>query len=214
MSFGTFNRCKASYLELLMQLVLGYMEDLLILDVNFKLRKFVFFVSVSWLESGAFDFTSVVSCLAYFLWKALKWAVLARYLAELLTERQKLSPFMLVLPHSYRLLNQGEFLFLMEINFFPNLLYDGLKSTTSVGSNNFMPYKPFTMLPHSCVCFSILYVIFSIPTLTLVNDKPVLPHQLLLSWWKIWDVQMSFIRRELDNIFQWDASSMTICLVS
>lgn len=132
MSFGTFNGCKASFLDSLMQLVLGYMEDLLILDVNFKLRKFVFFVSVGWLESGAFDFTSVVSCLAYFLWKALKWAVLARYLAELLTERQKLSPFMLVLPHSYRLLNQGEFLFLMEINFFLNLLYDGLKSTTSV----------------------------------------------------------------------------------
>ncbi|CAL9147409.1 KH domain-containing protein At5g56140 isoform X1 [Musa acuminata AAA Group] len=29
-----------------------------------------------------------------------------KYLTELLTERQKLSPFMLVLPHSYRLLNQ------------------------------------------------------------------------------------------------------------
>ncbi|KAF8391718.1 hypothetical protein HHK36_024027 [Tetracentron sinense] len=32
-----------------------------------------------------------------------------KYLTELLAERHKLSPFMPVLPHSYRLLNQGEF---------------------------------------------------------------------------------------------------------
>ena len=31
-----------------------------------------------------------------------------RYLTELLGERHKLSPFMAVLPHSYRLLNQGQ----------------------------------------------------------------------------------------------------------
>lgn len=30
-----------------------------------------------------------------------------RYLSELLGERQKISPFMAVLPHCYRLLNQG-----------------------------------------------------------------------------------------------------------
>ncbi|KAK9269489.1 hypothetical protein L1049_001264 [Liquidambar formosana] len=33
-----------------------------------------------------------------------------KYLSELLAERQKLSPFMPVLPHSYRLLNQAEIL--------------------------------------------------------------------------------------------------------
>lgn len=32
-----------------------------------------------------------------------------RYLTELLAERNKLGPFMAVLPNSYRLLNQGEF---------------------------------------------------------------------------------------------------------
>ncbi|GFY99242.1 RNA-binding KH domain-containing protein [Actinidia rufa] len=32
-----------------------------------------------------------------------------KYLSELLAERNKLSPFVPVLPHSYRLLNQGEF---------------------------------------------------------------------------------------------------------
>uniref|UniRef100_A0A453PG23 STAR protein homodimerisation region domain-containing protein n=1 Tax=Aegilops tauschii subsp. strangulata TaxID=200361 RepID=A0A453PG23_AEGTS len=31
-----------------------------------------------------------------------------RYLAELLAERHKLNPFVPVLPHSIRLLNQGE----------------------------------------------------------------------------------------------------------
>ncbi|GAU16379.1 hypothetical protein TSUD_117280 [Trifolium subterraneum] len=30
-----------------------------------------------------------------------------KYLSELLGERQKISPFMAVLPHCYRLLNQG-----------------------------------------------------------------------------------------------------------
>lgn len=41
-----------------------------------------------------------------------------RYLSELLAERQKLSPFMPVLPHTYRLLNQGELLNIAL--FFPN----------------------------------------------------------------------------------------------
>ncbi|MBA0742563.1 hypothetical protein Gogos_015611 [Gossypium gossypioides] len=33
-----------------------------------------------------------------------------KYLSELLAERYKLSPFMTVIPHTCRLLNQGEFL--------------------------------------------------------------------------------------------------------
>lgn len=38
-----------------------------------------------------------------------------RYLSELLAERHKLSPFVPVLPHSYRLLNQGEQLFVVNL---------------------------------------------------------------------------------------------------
>lgn len=38
-----------------------------------------------------------------------------RYLSELLAERNKLSPFVPVLPHSYRLLNQGERLFVVNL---------------------------------------------------------------------------------------------------
>lgn len=38
-----------------------------------------------------------------------------RYLSELLAERHKLGPFVPVLPHSYRLLNQGEQLFVVNL---------------------------------------------------------------------------------------------------
>jgi len=38
----------------------------------------------------------------------LAWLLCSQYLAELLTEHQKLGPFMQVLPICSRLLNQGE----------------------------------------------------------------------------------------------------------
>lgn len=38
------------------------------------------------------------------------YCISGRYLSELLAERNKLNPFMAVLPNCYRLLNQGEFM--------------------------------------------------------------------------------------------------------
>lgn len=57
-------------------------------------------------------------CLAIFLFTMhgmTFFFLLGRYLAELLAERQKLAPFMQVLPFCNRLLNQGKFNFLRYV---------------------------------------------------------------------------------------------------
>lgn len=45
-----------------------------------------------------------------------------RYLAELLSERQKLGPFVQVLPHCSRLLNQGGFIRSLLLHFVVEML--------------------------------------------------------------------------------------------
>lgn len=74
---------------------------------------FIFiFLLVVWNLTFSYLICVLFICLCIYLFRKLcliklKRALFARYLAELLAERQKLSPFMPVLPHSYHLLNQG-----------------------------------------------------------------------------------------------------------
>lgn len=59
---------------------------------------------------AASECSSLVSSLHSYYWKLFTETdpLSDRYLSELLAERNKLNPFMPVLPHCCRLLNQGE----------------------------------------------------------------------------------------------------------
>lgn len=69
-----------------------------------------------------------------------------RYLSELIAERNKMLPFMPVLPQCYRLLNQGLFGIVMVINGFTIYLFLRVMESMVIGG-----------VYDVCVCFCLLF---------------------------------------------------------